>query len=103
MIKTITILTISIILYGCNSTKSNNNVINKYIQEPINEIQINPAPHPFHMTHPYVIWVNGERLPMSKQDIILVAKEFNLSLEPPEDTAELHNGEGWLRPLARFN
>ena len=101
--KNIIILSISLIFYGCNATKSNYNTISKYIQEPINEIQINPAPHPFHMTHPYVIWVNGERLPMSKQDIILVAKEFNLSLEPPEDTAELHNGEGWLRPLARYN
>tara|TARA_B100000035_G_scaffold91129_1_gene76905 strand:- start:2705 stop:3013 length:309 start_codon:yes stop_codon:yes gene_type:complete len=100
--KNIIILSISVLFYGCNATKSNNSTISKYIQEPINEIQINPAPHPFHITHPYVIWVNGERLPMSKQDIILVAKEFNLSLDPPKDTAELHNGSGWLRPLVRL-
>jgi hypothetical protein len=99
--KKLLILLISIAFYGCNVTKSKNNTISKYIQGPINEIQINPVPQPFHMTHPYVIWVNGERLPMSRQDIILVANEFNLSLEPPEDTAELHNGDGWQN-LVRF-
>jgi hypothetical protein len=103
MIKTITILTISISFCGCTAIKKKKSIINQYIKEPIHEIQINPAPYPFHMIHPYVIWVNGERLVISKKDVILIAEEFNLSLKPPKNTAELHSGNGWLSPLVRMD
>jgi hypothetical protein len=75
-------------------------LLDSYIQEPIREIQINPVPYPFHLTMPYVIWVNGERLDIPKKEIILIAKEFNLSLDPPKNTALLHNGAGWQDKLA---
>lgn len=101
--KTIIILTISISFFGCATTKNKKSIINQYVKEPIHEIQINPVPQPFNMMHPYVIWVNGERLDIPKKDIILIAEEFNLSLEPPQNTAELHSGNGWLSPLVRMN
>lgn len=91
----------SLLSIGCQTTKKQKNLLSNYTQEPIHEIQINPVPHPFHMMTPYVVWVNGERLDIPKKDVVLIAEEFNLSLEPPEDTAELHNGSGWQKPLVR--
>lgn len=94
----------SLFLIGCQSSKTENkSALESYIDEPIHEIQINPTPHPFHITHPYAIWVNGKKLKIPNRDIILIAKELNLSLEPPKDTVSLHNGDGWQRPLIRTN
>jgi hypothetical protein len=55
------------------------------------------------MMMPYAVWINGERVQMPRKDIILIAKELNLSLDPPDNTAELHNGAGWQKPLVRLN
>lgn len=63
------------------------------------QIQINPAPFPFNITHPYVVWVNGEKADLNLKEIKALAKTLNLTLEKPKDTAELHAGDGWLRPL----
>jgi len=93
----------SLLAIGCQKTKVQKSLLDSYIQEPIREIQINPIPYPFHMMTPYAIWVNGERLDIPKKEIISIAKELNLSLEPPEDTASLHNGDGWQKPLVRLN
>lgn len=90
----------SLLTIGCQTTKVQKSLLDSYIQEPIREIQINPVPYPFHLTMPYVIWVNGERLDIPKKEIILIAKEFNLSLDPPKNTALLHNGAGWQDKLA---
>lgn len=100
--KHILIILFSFFFIGCQSKKINKSLLNSYIDEPIHEIQINPVPHPFHYMQPYVIWVNGKKLHIPRKDIISIAEDFNLSLEPPEDTAELHNGFGWQRPLVRL-
>ena len=101
-IKNLFIISILISLCSCQSQKQGS-ILQKYIQEPIQEIQINPVPHPFHMMMPYAVWINGERVQMPRKDIILIAKELNLSLDPPDNTAELHNGAGWQKPLVRLN
>lgn len=102
--KHITISLFSLFLIGCQSSKvRTESTLDSYIDEPIHEIQINPVPHPFHLTHPYAIWVNGKRLKIPNKDIVLIAKEFNLSLDPPKSTTSLHNGDGWQRPLVRVN
>lgn len=102
--KHITISLFSLFLIGCKSSKiETKSTLDSYIDEPIHEIQINPAPLPFYLTHPYTIWVNGKKLKIPNRDVMLIAKELNLSLEPPKDTASLHNGDGWQRPLVRVN
>ena len=102
--KHILISLLSLFLIGCQSPKmQTKSILGSYINEPIHEIQINPVPHPFHLSHPYAIWVNGKRLKIPNKDIVLIAQEFNLSLDPPKSTASLHNGDGWQRPLVRAN
>lgn len=65
------------------------------------EVQINPIPHPFNVNGniPYVVWVNGERLPLNSIEIRALAQSLNLKFEQPKDTAEIHSGAGWTRPL----
>ena len=69
--------------------------------EGLAEVQINPLPHPFNLngSRPYAVWVNGERLPLSSIQIRELAHSLNLKFKQPKDTAEIHNGEGWQRPL----
>ena len=65
------------------------------------EVQINPIPHPFNLdgSRPYAVWVNGERLPLNNVQIRALAQSLNLKFEQPENTAKIHNGEGWQYPL----
>lgn len=63
------------------------------------QIQINPAPFPFNITHPYVVWVDGAKVNLSLRETKALAKALDLPLEAPKDTAELHAGSGWLQPL----
>lgn len=65
------------------------------------EIQINPVPHPFNLNGsiPYVVWVNGKKLKLNHREVRDLASSLNLKFEQPKDTAQIHNGEGWLYPL----
>tara|TARA_B100001094_G_scaffold253969_1_gene252591 strand:+ start:59454 stop:59885 length:432 start_codon:yes stop_codon:yes gene_type:complete len=64
------------------------------------EIQINRLPHPFNLngSMPYAIWVDGKKLKLSPKETRNLAETLNLKFEQPEDTAEIHSGEGWLFP-----
>ena len=68
---------------------------------PKYNIQINSIPHPFNLngSHPYAVWVNGERLPLSGSQVRVLAQSLNLKFQQPKDTAEIHNGNGWQHPL----
>lgn len=100
MKKIIAILLTNLLAIGCASKKQKqSSVLGRYIEEPISQIQINPIPSPFNFMHPYAIWVNGERLQIPSSDIELIVKEFNLSVDPPENTAAIHSGAGWLEPI----
>ena len=63
------------------------------------QIQINSVPHPFNISGSYVVWVNKKRVKLGRSQVNFLAKTLNLSLERPKDTAELHNGNGWIRPF----
>ena len=65
------------------------------------EIQINPLPHPFNVNGnmPYAVWFNGEKLNLNAHEIRVLAKSLNLRFKQPANTAQIHNGEGWLYPL----
>lgn len=62
-------------------------------------IQINPVPHPFSITASHVIWVNNQKLRINQKQLNEIVQHLNLSTERPKDTAQIHNGEGWLRPF----
>ena len=66
----------------------------------IKEIQVNRLPHPFNLNGhmPYAIWVDGEKLALDSHELKSLATALNLKFTQPEDTAEIHNGEGWLFP-----
>jgi hypothetical protein len=66
---------------------------------PKYNVQINPVPFPFNMTGSYVVWVNNERVHLDKKQLDTLVSKLNLSTEKPKDTAEIHNGEGWLKPF----
>ena len=65
------------------------------------EVQINPLPHPFNLNGnvPYAVWVNGKRLPLNNAQVKELAYTLDLKFKQPKDTAQIHSGEGWLRPL----
>jgi len=65
------------------------------------EIQVNRLPHPFNVDGhlPYQVWVDGERLELNSPAARTIIKTLNLKFEQPEDTAEIHSGAGWLKPL----
>jgi hypothetical protein len=65
----------------------------------IYNIQINPVPHPLNITHEYVIWVNKKRVPLNMNQLESLVKTLDLKLHRPNDTAEIHNGAGWLKPF----
>ena len=64
------------------------------------EVQINRLPHPFNLNGsiPYAIWVDGKKLKLNPKETRALAESLNLKFEQPEDTAEIHSGEGWLFP-----
>tara|TARA_B100001094_G_scaffold317091_1_gene359082 strand:- start:694 stop:1098 length:405 start_codon:yes stop_codon:yes gene_type:complete len=65
------------------------------------DIQINSIPHPFNLNGnmPYAVWVDGKRLALSMQETQSLAKSLNIKFTQPKDTAEIHMGNGWQRPL----
>lgn len=69
---------------------------------PTPGVQVNSLPHPFNLngSMPYQVWVNGERLPLNSERAKEIVSLLDLEpFEQPKDTAEIHNGAGWLRPL----
>ena len=66
----------------------------------IKEIQVNRLPHPFNLNGymPYAVWVDGEKLQLSPKELESLSVALNLKFTQPEDTAEIHSGEGWLYP-----
>ena len=71
------------------------------VSKPFPEIQVNRLPHPFNVNGqmPYQVWVDGERVPMNAQESRDVIKALNLKFVQPDDTAAIHSGAGWMRPL----
>lgn len=65
------------------------------------EIQINPIPHPFSINgeFPFVVWVDGKRLQLSNSEIKQLTKSLNIKYQAPNNTAKIHQGEGWQYPL----
>jgi len=64
------------------------------------KIQINPVPHPLNLGQPYVIWINKEKVSIGTHKLNELIALLNLPTTPPEDTAELHSGAGWLKPFS---
>ena len=67
------------------------------------KVQINSVPMPFHIAHCYIVWVNGKRVMLNATETIQLAESLSLPIDPPKDTKELHNGEGWHKPLRIVN
>jgi hypothetical protein len=70
------------------------------LSEHQGHIQINPVPHPFSISGEYVVWVNGKRVNLNRQEVKNLAESLNLPLTKPQDTAEIHSGMGWQTPFA---
>ena len=104
-------LFIVLFVCGCQTQKKQKTTINIPSPPPsftpslaklqqIKEIQINRLPHPFNLNgnNPYAIWVDGKRLALNSNEVRHLAEALNLHFTQPEDTAEIHNGEGWQYP-----
>ena len=61
-----------------------------------NTIEINSVPPPFDIDgrHPYVVWVNGERVNMPKKDIIALVNKIGKENIKRADSKDIHRG--WL-------
>ena len=65
-------------------------------------LQVNSLPHPFNLngSMPYQVWVDGERLPLKGETTDKIIELLDLGeFQQPKDTAEIHQGAGWLTPL----
>ena len=67
----------------------------------LRNIQINSVPHPFNLNghYPFVVWLDGKRLPLKSGEIKHLANALNIHFKQPKNTAQIHNGEGWLYPF----
>jgi len=65
------------------------------------EIQINSIPHPFSVNGeiPFAIWMDGKRLQLSNSEIKQLTESLNIKYQAPNNTAKIHQGEGWQYPL----
>jgi hypothetical protein len=118
----ISFLLFFLFLFGCSSKKSK--VVNLEVPPPppppnilppsdppsfipsldeVAEIQVNPIPHPFNLNghFPYAVWVDGQRLKLTPQEMNQLIVALDLKFEQPKNTKNIHNGEGWLYPLDR--
>ena len=94
-------------LFGCHSHKQEREKplpdLPHHFMIPLSppeyNIQINSVPFPFNITHTHVIWVNNRRLNISRKQLDVIVQHLNLSTDRPKDTAQIHNGEGWMRPF----
>ncbi len=114
-------LALLLILFGCSQNHKPTEVVKSLAPPPppqnirppspppnfvpnindVAEIQINPIPHPFNLDGniPYVVWVNGKRLPLKSHEVRALAQSLNLKFEQPKITAKINSGNGWLFPM----
>jgi len=97
------ILVALVILFsGCHHIKKEK--VTERMEYPIlppHVIEINKVPHPFSMNNfnEYVVWVNGKKVNMQRNDKnALIALVGARNITPVSD-GDIHNGDGWLRPL----
>lgn len=95
-----------LLLLGCNTHKERSKPLPDLpdhfllpTSPPQYNVQINPVPFPFNITGSYVVWVNNEKINLNKSQVNALAKHLNLPLSNPKDTAQIHNGLGWLEPF----
>ena len=92
----------SVLLVGLIVSNTHESTMNTNNTSVVDPAKIFKPTGPFNLggSMPYQVWVNGERLPlngdMAKQIVNLLDLE---PFEQPTDTAEIHSGAGWLRPI----
>ena len=61
-------------------------------------IEINSVPHPFDLAgnNPYVVWMNGKRVKLPKQDLSELVSKVGEENIPEIDSSDIH--KGWLFP-----
>ena len=95
------LLSIALLLVGCNHHNKIKVEGVDYPSLPPHVIEINDVPHPFNLNNynSYIVWVNGKRvdIPLEKKNA-LIALVGAKNIAPVSDE-DIHNGDGWLRPL----
>ncbi len=71
---------------------------NKVKEKELVLIEINSIPPPFDVAgnNPYVLWVNGCRIDMSKKDLIEFVNKIGMENIEPMQTSDIH--KGWIQP-----
>lgn len=107
----IKILLLTLLISSCADKKiatlntekkiTSRSIINLAPPEEFSSMQINRIPHPFNLNgeNPYAVWVDGKRLSLDRNQVKNLAQSLNLKFKQPEDTAQIHQGAGWLFPL----
>lgn len=91
----------TIFLFGCESIDSQKQYLQKRVNIPITEIQINAVPKPLDIDglYPYMVWVNGEPSTLTNGQAKALAQALNLPIHEKPVHYAIENGDGWLRPL----
>jgi len=97
---------IFIFLFGCHAHKERSKPLPDLprhflipTDSPKYDVQINPVPFPLNIGGEYVVWLNKKRVVLDRNQLNTLIAELNLPTERPKDTAQIHNGDGWLRPF----
>ena len=87
-IKFILLLTL-LTLWGCRGDRSPS------------VIEINTVPPPFDVNgrYPYVVWANGERVDMSRGDVLALVKKIGKENIKIVESSDIH--KGWLYSYLR--
>ena len=100
---------LSAVMCLCMGCRTKQNVVAPILPPPVlaeailqgKEVQINRLPHPLNVggVLPFAVWVDGERIPLDSNELKAVGQTFNIDFDPPPDSAEIHNGAGWVYPF----
>ena len=82
---------------ACQEPKTNPFSAENSLQYPV-AIEINSVPFPFDLNghYPYVVWMNGKRVELPKEDLITLVNKVGKENIPLADTKDIHRG--WLSP-----
>jgi len=100
---------LSAVMCICMGCRTQESVVHPTLPPPVlaeailqgKEVQINHLPHPLNVggVLPFAVWVDGEKIPLNHKELKAVGQTFNIDFEPPADSAEIHNGAGWVYPF----
>jgi hypothetical protein len=91
-----------LIVFGCLQKRSLHKSMEASIAQEVKQkpvlIEVNSVPPPFDLAgnNPYVVWMNGRKVNLPKEDLTELVNKVGEENIPSIDLMDIH--KGWLRP-----